>query len=139
MDGTDINAVDRSPDKTLLATGDDFGKVKLFHFPCLTDGGSMCTVYSGHSSHVTNVRWVNQPKSDQQYLISLGGEDKSIFQWKSLSTGNDKNKSTVSDVDGLNLNQIDLKMGGGSSSSNDEDDSEQTQLEVPSGGDEFMV
>jgi echinoderm microtubule-associated protein-like 1/2 len=32
-DGTDINVVNRSKDKTLLATGDDFGKVKLFAFP----------------------------------------------------------------------------------------------------------
>lgn len=29
-DGTDVNAVDRSPDHRLLASADDFGKVKLF-------------------------------------------------------------------------------------------------------------
>ena len=29
-DGTDVNAVDRSPDQRLLASADDFGKVKLF-------------------------------------------------------------------------------------------------------------
>lgn len=32
-DGTDVNVVNRSPDKTLMATGDDFGKVKLFTYP----------------------------------------------------------------------------------------------------------
>ncbi len=29
-DGTDVNAVHRSPDNKLLATADDFGRVKLF-------------------------------------------------------------------------------------------------------------
>jgi microtubule-associated protein-like 6 len=29
----DINAVDRSPDGKVLATGDDFGLVKLFKYP----------------------------------------------------------------------------------------------------------
>lgn len=33
-DGTDVNAVCRSSDKSLLVTGDDFGKVHLFSYPC---------------------------------------------------------------------------------------------------------
>lgn len=33
-DGTDINAVCSSYAKRLLVTGDDFGKVHLFSFPC---------------------------------------------------------------------------------------------------------
>lgn len=32
-DGTDINSVNRSNDQTLLATGDDWGKVKLLSYP----------------------------------------------------------------------------------------------------------
>lgn len=32
-DGTDVNTCDRSHDKKLVATGDDFGKVKLFSYP----------------------------------------------------------------------------------------------------------
>ena len=33
-DGSDINAVCRSPDQNVSATGDDFGMVKLFKYPC---------------------------------------------------------------------------------------------------------
>lgn len=33
VDGTDINVVATNPEKTLIATGDDFGKVKLYAFP----------------------------------------------------------------------------------------------------------
>jgi hypothetical protein len=32
-DGTDVNVASRSHDKNLIATGDDFGKVKLYAFP----------------------------------------------------------------------------------------------------------
>jgi echinoderm microtubule-associated protein-like 6 len=39
-DGTDINACDRAPDGTVLATADDFGMVKLFKYPCPVDRGS---------------------------------------------------------------------------------------------------
>lgn len=33
-DGTDINAICRAHEKKLLCTGDDFGKVHLFSYPC---------------------------------------------------------------------------------------------------------
>ena len=75
-DGTDINAVDFSSARDLLATADDFGTVKLFNYPCLTKGASF-VVGAGHSSHVTNVRF----NKDGQYLVSCGGNDRAIFKW----------------------------------------------------------
>lgn len=42
-DGTDINAVCRSNDKSLLVTGDDFGKVHLFSYPCSQFRVRRCT------------------------------------------------------------------------------------------------
>ena len=38
-DGSDINAVCRSTEGTVLATGDDFGMVKLFRYPCPVERG----------------------------------------------------------------------------------------------------
>jgi microtubule-associated protein-like 6 len=74
-DGSDINAVDRSKSCELIATADDFGLVKLFRYPCITEGAKW-SEFSGHSSHVTNVRW-----SASDNLISTGGNDKCLFIW----------------------------------------------------------
>lgn len=76
-DGTDINSVDRSPDQSLLAAGDDFGQVRLFKYPCIAKKPAM-KQYSGHSSHVANVRFT----PDGEYLLSAGGGDTAVFQWK---------------------------------------------------------
>ncbi|XP_078001343.1 77 kDa echinoderm microtubule-associated protein-like isoform X2 [Glandiceps talaboti] len=79
-DGTDVNAVCRSYDKTVAVSGDDFGKVNLFKYPCCQPK-SHCNSYSGHSSHVTCVRFLK----DDSRLISTGGKDMSIMQWKLCS------------------------------------------------------
>ncbi|XP_070826161.1 echinoderm microtubule-associated protein-like 2 isoform X2 [Chaetodon trifascialis] len=75
-DGTDINAVCRSHDGSLLASADDFGKVHLFSFPC-SQPRAPSHEYGGHSSHVTNVAFLH----DDGHLISTGGKDTSILQW----------------------------------------------------------
>lgn len=40
--------------------------------------GAKFKKYFGHSAHVTNVRWSH----DYQWVISIGGADHSVFQWK---------------------------------------------------------
>ncbi|XP_047248024.1 echinoderm microtubule-associated protein-like 2 isoform X2 [Girardinichthys multiradiatus] len=75
-DGTDINAVCRSHEGSLLASADDFGKVHLFSFPC-SQPRAQSQEYGGHSSHVTNVAFLH----DDSHLISTGGKDTSILQW----------------------------------------------------------
>ena len=61
VDGSEINHCDRSPTShpdgyQLLATGDDFGKVKLFRYPSMVEP-SQCLELRGHSSHVTKVKF----------------------------------------------------------------------------------
>ncbi|XP_053553445.1 echinoderm microtubule-associated protein-like 1 isoform X1 [Bombina bombina] len=75
-DGTDLNAICRSNGKKILATGDDFGKVHLFSYPCSQFRASG-HAYGGHSSHVTNVNFLYE----DSHLISTGGKDMSIMQW----------------------------------------------------------
>ena len=74
-DGSDINSVKRSPSGRVLATTDDFSQVKLFKYPCPVKSSGSLT-YRGHSSHVTNSSFFTD------YLITTGGNDKSIFQWR---------------------------------------------------------
>ncbi|TYZ57872.1 hypothetical protein PybrP1_010272 [[Pythium] brassicae (nom. inval.)] len=76
-DGTDVNALDRSKDGELLATGDDVGKVKLFRYPCALEKAA-CVELRGHGSHVTNVRW----SPLDHFLVSVGGNDRCVFVWK---------------------------------------------------------
>lgn len=76
QDGSDVNAVDADPKRTVLSTADDYGMVNLYRYPCLEKAEKK--VFGGHSSHVTNVRFT----CDGQYLISTGGNDKAVIQWK---------------------------------------------------------
>uniref|UniRef100_A0A8B9TL69 Echinoderm microtubule-associated protein-like 3 n=1 Tax=Anas platyrhynchos TaxID=8839 RepID=A0A8B9TL69_ANAPL len=74
-DGTDINSLCRSHHERLVAVADDFCKVHLFQYPCAPSH-----VYGGHGSHVTNVRFTH----DDGHLVSLGGKDTGVFQWRVL-------------------------------------------------------
>ncbi|XP_045921154.1 echinoderm microtubule-associated protein-like 6 [Micropterus dolomieu] len=62
-----------------IVTGDDFGLVKLFDFPC-TEKFAKHKRYLGHSPHVTNIRFSHEDR----YVVSTGGDDCSVFVWKCL-------------------------------------------------------
>ncbi|XP_074248945.1 echinoderm microtubule-associated protein-like 5 isoform X5 [Saimiri boliviensis] len=76
-DINDVNSVDGNYIGQVLVTADDYGIIKLFRYPCLRKGAKF-RKYIGHSAHVTNVRWSH----DYQWVISIGGADHSVFQWK---------------------------------------------------------
>ena len=86
-DGTDVNSCevtvvrgDGGREERVLATGDDRGVVSLFKSPAL---GGRAVTYGGHSSHVTNVRFMK----DGTQLFSAGGNDASILQWEVVPGG----------------------------------------------------
>ena len=45
--------------------------------------GAKFKKYVGHSAHVTNVRWSH----DFQWILTTGGADHSVFQWRFLPEG----------------------------------------------------
>lgn len=77
-DGTDINAVDVSKKKNIIATADDFGKLNILNFPCVVNEAPRKS-FSGHSSFVTCVRFNGQ--NDDQ-IVTSGGQDCCIIIWK---------------------------------------------------------
>ncbi|XP_030626277.1 echinoderm microtubule-associated protein-like 4 isoform X2 [Chanos chanos] len=76
-DGTDINALMRSHNRKVIALADDFCKVHLFQYPC-SKPKAPSHKYSAHSSHVTNVSFLH----NDSHLVSTGGKDTSIMQWR---------------------------------------------------------
>jgi len=81
-DGTNINHADRSngplsSGQEIVATASDDSMVKLFRYPS-TEERSLFVTLQGHSSHVTKVRF----NSKNTYLMSTGGNDTTVMQWK---------------------------------------------------------
>lgn len=74
-DGTHINSVVGSPDGCLVATGDDYGLVRIFNDPCRP--GSKPRSFRGHSEHVVRVIFL-----DDNCMFSIGGQDKTVIQWE---------------------------------------------------------
>jgi WD40 repeat protein len=53
---SDLNTLERSRGGRHVVTGDDSGAVRLLHYPCVMRNAP-ARKYSGHSSHVTSVRF----------------------------------------------------------------------------------
>ncbi|KAF6128651.1 hypothetical protein HJG60_000539 [Phyllostomus discolor] len=77
----DINCACVSHSGISLVTGDDFGMVKLFDFPC-PEKFAKHKRFLGHSPHVTNIRFT----SGDRHVVSAGGDDCSLFVWRCVHT-----------------------------------------------------
>ena len=71
-----INCVALSPSHSMIATGSDDQKVRIFTYP-VTIPKQKCKDYTGHSSHVTRVLF----SADERHLLSVGGNDRTILLW----------------------------------------------------------
>ena len=85
-DGTDINSVDVSKRLGVCVTGDDYGKLNLFNYPCVTKDAPHKS-YLGHSSHVMNIKFLLQPSSNssessKNFIVSAGGNDMAAILWE---------------------------------------------------------
>lgn len=77
-DGTDLNDITLSSDGQFLVAGDDFGIVRLFRYPAISNKPGAHRMYLGHSSFVVGVEFCR----NDEYLITCGGNDMAVFQWK---------------------------------------------------------
>ncbi|MEQ2189755.1 hypothetical protein GOODEAATRI_028553, partial [Goodea atripinnis] len=80
-----ITHLDWSVDSRFLQTNDGTGERLFYRMPGQVrySSGAKFKKYTGHSAHVTNVRWSN----DLQWVISTGGADHAVFQWRFLPEG----------------------------------------------------
>jgi WD40 repeat protein len=107
MGGDEINSVDRcdvsrgdgsmthesmTHDNTdslsLVATGDDFGRVRLFKYPCVVSNDRNArTEMFAHAQHVSCVRFAPElveavsTDTNSRLLVSTGGADRAALQW----------------------------------------------------------
>jgi len=81
-DTSDINRVDACPSRGIVAAATDYGVVNVFRYPAPYSDNPKFIMNShsltGHSSHIPNVRF----SSDGKYMFTVGGEDKTIIQWR---------------------------------------------------------
>eukprot|EP00826_Nyctotherus_ovalis_P052027 TRINITY_DN654_c0_g1_i10.p2 TRINITY_DN654_c0_g1~~TRINITY_DN654_c0_g1_i10.p2 ORF type:complete len:113 (-),score=36.30 TRINITY_DN654_c0_g1_i10:10-348(-) len=75
-DFSQVNGVGMSSNEKLIVTGNDYSAVSIFRNPCLNNSKSK-KLY-GHSEHVVRVKF----GLDDQYIFSVGGQDKTLMQWK---------------------------------------------------------
>lgn len=75
-DGTHINHVWWSQDRTLVLTADDYGLVNVYRNPVRE--GHKAKSYRAHSEHVVRVRFTE----DATKIVSVGGYDKTIMIWE---------------------------------------------------------
>jgi echinoderm microtubule-associated protein-like 1/2 len=76
-DGSHVNIVEEAKIQNLIATGDDYGLVNIYRNPC--EEKHQAKSYRGHSEHVMNVKFMGE---QDEYMVSAGGEDKTVIQWK---------------------------------------------------------
>jgi microtubule-associated protein-like 6 len=138
LDGSDINMVSRSHSGHLLATSDDNGKVNLYRYPTLDPKEAKPLTFSGHSSHVMNIRWT----CGDECLISAGGNDKCLFQWRHRMAEMSMNSSTISTSTGSSKSdrrsgknvRIALTASSSGAQSDGEDDDDDDNASVKSEG-----
>ena len=79
--GTDINSVSRAGARGLVATGDDFGLVRLLHYPSVVPDAPAREQANAHSSHVACVRF-SPDSGGNTWLVTAGGGDRGALQWR---------------------------------------------------------
>jgi WD40 repeat protein/Ca2+-binding EF-hand superfamily protein len=105
-DGTEVNASARSSAGTSLATADDFGRIRLYRYPCVVPKETSFTEFRGHASHAMNISFAH----DDTYVISVGGRDRCVFQWHNEVDG-EEDEASDDEMDMDSEDQEDFKDG----------------------------
>ena len=67
---------------TTLCIGDNFGRVRLYRYPCVNEEPNYAEVL-GHGGPVSNIVLT----MDDAYVLSMGELDCCVFQWRHVMGG----------------------------------------------------
>ncbi|RHY11056.1 hypothetical protein DYB36_003246, partial [Aphanomyces astaci] len=73
----DVVALNRNRAGTVLVTGDQFGHIRVYKYPCLPSA-NLSHQYHGHSGRISHVEFT----MDDQYVMTSGQDDRCLFQWR---------------------------------------------------------
>ncbi|ETV90518.1 hypothetical protein H310_14708 [Aphanomyces invadans] len=73
----DVVAINRNRAGTVLVTGDQYGHVRLYKYPCVPTN-NLCHQYNGHSGRISHVEFT----MDDQFVMTSGEDDRCLFQWR---------------------------------------------------------
>ena len=119
-DGSHVNGVAALKSRNLLATGDDYGLVNLYHDPCLEEYNKARS-YRGHSEHVVRIKF----SPDGKYMVSNGGYDQTIIQWK--RDGEETDEDTESEDEEEDKRQADHNQEYANLTEDDTDSDEEVE------------
>jgi len=91
---------DNTDSLSLVATGDDFGRVRLFKYPCVVSNDRNArTEMFAHAQHVSCVRFAPElvgavsTDTNSRLLVSTGGADRAALQWVVTSASREADDS----------------------------------------------
>jgi len=76
FDGTDLNDIAVTKDKTLCISGDDYGAMRVYSYPVIKQ--EPFKQYNNHGEFVVAVKLL----ANDEHVISCGGADRAVLQWK---------------------------------------------------------
>ena len=89
-DGGKILCCCRSSSGEFLATGDNFGRIRVFRYPCIGKKPNFC-VFKGHAANIANIKF----SIDDKYLFSTGADDCCVIQWKHEADGSEEDPGKI--------------------------------------------
>jgi len=75
--GAEVTTAARNSKETLLVTGENTGRLKLFRYPA-AQRKQVHRVFYAHSGPLTKARFT----ADDAYIVTSGGPDQTIIQWR---------------------------------------------------------
>ena len=89
-DGAEVTACGRSSSGELIATTDNFGRIRVYRYPAIHKNPNYL-VFRGHAANITNVKF----SPDDAYIFTSGADDCCVMQWRHEADGYDEQAGKI--------------------------------------------